>query len=240
MKAILFDLDDTLYDQAQPFVRAYEAVFGGRFDIDPTALFVCSRKYSDKVFEASARGEMAMDDMYVYRLTKAFEEFGIMIGREEALDFQGLYEYFQHHAELSQRIVDLLGDLQGRVALGVITNGPAMHQKAKADSLELERFMPANHIFISGAVGVGKPASEIFELALKTLDVDAGDAVFFGDSYESDMVGAMNAGMHTVWMNHRKRDLREGARIPEWTVQSAEEMAALARRLAGLDPDGID
>lgn len=51
MKAILFDVDDTLYDQVVPFQKAYEDLFEGRYDLKVEELYKRSRYYSDEVFE---------------------------------------------------------------------------------------------------------------------------------------------------------------------------------------------
>ena len=72
--AILFDVDDTLYDMTQPFEKAYRDVFYDKYpQLDWKPVYVASRKHSDEVFEASQRGEISMDDMYVYRWSKAMD-----------------------------------------------------------------------------------------------------------------------------------------------------------------------
>ena len=50
----------------------------------------------------------------------------------------------------------------------------------------------------SGETGVAKPHAAIFEAALAKLGVAAGDAVHVGDGYESDVIGARNAGLHAL------------------------------------------
>ena len=51
MKAFLFDVDDTLYDQVQPFARTFYRLYPERNDIDIHKLFARSRVYSDEVFD---------------------------------------------------------------------------------------------------------------------------------------------------------------------------------------------
>ena len=74
MTAILFDVDDTLYDQLEPFRLACGQVLGTDFRADYERLFVRSRYYSELVFNQSESGRMAMEDMYVYRLVHAFAD----------------------------------------------------------------------------------------------------------------------------------------------------------------------
>ena len=91
MDAVLFDVDDTLYDQREPFERAFRQLFGETYEIDMERLFALSRKYSDEAFEHSQSGQMTMDEMYIYRISKALKEFDIQISDEDALKFQEFY-----------------------------------------------------------------------------------------------------------------------------------------------------
>ena len=75
--AVLFDVDDTLYDQTVPFMEAYAEFFGPDPDIPAEVIYPVTRKYSDQMFSRAMSGEMSMDEMYIYRVQKAFEEFGI-------------------------------------------------------------------------------------------------------------------------------------------------------------------
>ena len=55
MKAFLFDVDDTLYDQVQPFARTFYRLYPERNDIDIHKLFARSRVYSDEVLKIPVR-----------------------------------------------------------------------------------------------------------------------------------------------------------------------------------------
>lgn len=57
----------------------------------------------------------------------------------------------------------------------------------------------------SGEVGVAKPHPAVFEAALRKAGVSAAEAVHVGDGYDSDVVGAANAGLHAIYLT------REGA-----------------------------
>ena len=62
--------------------------------------------------------------------------------------------------------------------------------------------------YLSGAVssaevGVSKPNPEIFEAALNKAGVEAKSCIHVGDDYEDDIVGANNAGIASIWLDHR-------------------------------------
>ena len=195
MKAFLFDVDDTLYDQVQPFARTFYR-------------------------------------LYIYRVQKALADFGIAISDEQALVFQKYYEEYQGKIELSEQIQTMLQTLSAKenIQLGVITNGPNEHQWDKVRALDLQRWIPEEHVFVSGEIGINKPQKEIFAYAEKRMNLAAEDAYFIGDSPETDIAGAKNAGWHSIWFNRRRKPTIVGLE-PEYTVMSEEALAVLLKTL---------
>ena len=63
----LFDLDDTVYDLSQPFVRAFDLIFARDYPVDVNQLFIGHRVHSEETFARSERNEISMEDMYCYR-----------------------------------------------------------------------------------------------------------------------------------------------------------------------------
>ena len=158
-------------------------------------------------------GQITMEDMYIYRVQKAFEEFGIGITDAQALDFQKIYADRQRHIHMSEQMEAILEYCRGKAELGIITNGPSVHQWNKVKSLRAERWIPHENIFVSADVGAEKPDRKIFECAERTMGLEEAAIWFVGDSYELDVKGAVNAGWNAVWMNRRKRKAPEGAMI---------------------------
>lgn len=229
MKAFLFDVDDTLYDQAQPFGRAYKKLFGEEHgEID--RIFTVSRKYADEVFEAARSGEMSMERMYIYRIREALREFHIPISDAAALKFQRYYEEFQMDIEMSEEIKKLLDFLKGRATMGIITNGPAEHQWDKLNALGLTGWIPRQNIVISGEVDMTKPGRGIFDLAVQRMGLNTDATYFVGDSPENDIAGAANAGWKTIWFNRRKKG-KDSSVVPDHTVYSERELSELIRAL---------
>jgi putative hydrolase of the HAD superfamily len=83
---------------------------------------------------------------------------------------------------------------------------------------------------ISREVGVKKPDPRIFALALGQLGVSAQDSAFVGDTPKSDIVGALAAGMKAIWLNRDSVPQPEGI-VPDRTIRSLDE---LPETLAGL------
>jgi putative hydrolase of the HAD superfamily len=103
-------------------------------------------------------------------------------------------------------------------AVGVISNmGTELHQMVEELGL-------ADHVSVtvsSDEVGVSKPHPAVFQTALDRAGVAAGEALHVGDGYESDVVGARNAGIHPLLLI-RKAGLQAPADCP--TVRSLTEV----------------
>lgn len=65
-------------------------------------------------------------------------------------------------------------------------------------------------IFTSEDAKSYKPRRELFELALKETNLNPQEIVHIGDSLSSDMKGAANLGIHTIWMNRNKKEVPDG------------------------------
>ncbi|GAB3061279.1 HAD family hydrolase [Virgibacillus ainsalahensis] len=66
-----------------------------------------------------------------------------------------------------------------------------------------------DHIVVSGAFGKGKPAPEIFEHALKLLSVQKEEVLMIGDNLLTDILGASRAGISSIWINRKKKEANE-------------------------------
>jgi HAD superfamily hydrolase (TIGR01662 family) len=95
---------------------------------------------------------------------------------------------------------DVLRQLRERgYKLGIVTNGPAISQRIKAVESGMAALVDIT--LISGEEGVEKPAPEIFLRAAEKLGVDAPECAFIGDNPLTDIRGAYQAGMMTVWLD---------------------------------------
>jgi len=232
MSAIAFDLDDTLYDLCWPYARAVSDCFSGKYDRLAEALFMRSRVHSDEVFEDWSSGRMRTDDMYAYRNLKSFDDFGIRITREEALRIQDLYKEYQKRISLTEDVKRMLTVCRDAgIRMGIVTNGPGEHQRAKIRTLGLLRWFPEDRIVISGEVGAAKPGTEIFRIAAERLGTRPADAWYIGDTFANDVAAPRAAGWRTLWVNRRGNPVPAGETPPDRTVPGEREMADAVCRM---------
>ena len=228
-KAILFDVDDTLYDQTVPFKEAYAEFFGDNPEIPVDVIYPVTRKYSDQVYSQAMAGQITMEELYIYRIQKAFEEFGIGITEVRALEFQSIYADRQRHIHMSEQMDMILDYCSGKAELGIITNGPSRHQWNKVRSLQVEKWIPHENIFVSADVGAEKPDRRIFNYAKTSMQLENAEIWFVGDAYALDVKGAVNAGWNAVWMNRRGNMRVEGGLVPSYEVRSEKKLFEVMR-----------
>ena len=204
MIGLVFDVDDTLYEQIVPFKNAYKSLFD--MDIDMEQFYLLSRYYSDVKFEASRNGEMTMDEYHIYRIQEAARDLVVLITDEQALDMQKEYKKTQQKLQMSITTISILElAKENNVKLGIITNGPSEHQWSKIKALGIESWIGRENIIVSGDYGINKPDVRIFEIMKEKLQLPNDSLYYIGDSIENDIVGANNAGWKSIWINRYKQ-----------------------------------
>lgn len=230
IRAVLFDLDDTLHDDTYAFTTAAQEVaaeVAAEHGIDALAL--------KKAYIAQAEG-------FWHRLTTSELQTKLSQWRAEmwgdALRSVGLDD--MHLAERSARnynvyrkkyfalfpgALDLLRELKDRgLKLALLTNGVSETHREKIALLQIAEYFDA--IFLADEVGMLKPDPLLFAHACTKLRTSPSESAMVGDRYERDIAGALTAGLFTIWMNVRGERLPAGARPADVTVSNISEVAS--------------
>lgn len=215
-KKIFFDLDNTLYSHEYAFEKAIQDCYqdlveawedqGLLFPYVPMEdWFDVFKYYSDYFWEAYESKELTQQEYRRKRYITAMKHFQLPCSVEEADIFHTkYYEKATQYVQPFPGLYQLLGYLlEQRVALGVITNGKTEVQAAKYMKLKLYRFIPRERFIVSEEAGLEKPCSAIFDLARQ--DTKAEDSLFIGDTWEHDIVGALDAGWQAIYLNTQNR-----------------------------------
>lgn len=117
---------------------------------------------------------------------------------------------------------NLLRTLKGKAKLGIITNGFTELQQARLERTGLRDHF--DFLVISEEVGIAKPHPGIFHHALSLMGNPAPEHVLMvGDTPESDILGGINAGLDTCWLNVNQRPAPKGI-TPHYQVSSLSEL----------------
>lgn len=134
-------------------------------------------------------------------------------------------DYMQAMADICEVLpgtTSLIHSLNGRVKLGIITNGFTALQKIRLEKTGLADYFDL--LVISEQVGVAKPDRRIFEYSLEKMGNPAPTSVLMvGDNPQSDILGGINAGLDTCWFNHQNQLLPENIK-PTYQVSTLAEL----------------
>ena len=195
IRGLVFDVDDTLYDERDYVRSGFSAVgwFAGRSPEEATAL----GDWLWAGFEAGVRGD-AFD-----RLREAFPEVGGRVSTGELVD---VYRHHRPTIALSPATIAILDRLRGPARrLGILSDGPVESQSAKVAALGLERWFEP--IVLTGAFepAFAKPGTAGFESIARSWSLPAAELVYVADNPAKDFLGPRALGWATVQLTHPRQ-----------------------------------
>ena len=208
--AVLFDLDDTLFD----YTHAARVALGEAARLDPVlaaapfdALAQRHHALLEEIHPRVTRGELALDAARSERFTRLL----IACGGDPAAA-PAMADCFRAALRRAERLVPgaarLLDALQLRgVTLAIVSNNTRAEQIGKLTRLGCIDAFAA--IVVSADHGISKPDPRLFAVALDQLGVAAADTVHVGDDWDKDIDGARRAGIRPVWFNRFARPAPE-------------------------------
>lgn len=228
---LIFDLDDTLYDRAQPFGKALEAATGQKIAGDIRKWYRIYSRYSQDMFEANVRGEISLEESHVLRIRYAAKEIGIQISEEQERGYQKAYEKAQGEIMLSDTVKELLDFcVSEEIPVGILTNGPVENQNRKISALGLGKWIPEEMTFISEGIGYTKPEVAAFHYVEKALHTAPEELCMIGDSYSSDIAGAKKAGWRTIWLDKNGAEIGDAGKMADLIVNAEEQLLKRIKR----------
>ncbi|HBL76691.1 MAG: hypothetical protein A2W90_23725 [Bacteroidetes bacterium GWF2_42_66] len=202
IKAVIFDFGQTLVDSASGFrtaeKQAEQRLFENISQVDWDDFIDCYRRIRRRFVGNSDFSRIAMWK----ELFSAFDQKG-----DEMQLKQWETEYWETVKNCTKPFPEtesVLARLKTMFRLAVITNtqgqrGSGTHRISLFP--EIEKYLDV--LIVSGESGIpAKPDPVPFLLCLEKLGVINNEAVFVGDDWNIDMVGAKNAGIHPIWLKH--------------------------------------
>ena len=229
VKAVIFDLDGTLYDYDAAHEIAFRVLCG----------------YVEKTLGLSESGFRAVyDSVMEEQVTRSGGAYAAIHNR--MIRFQMILERLGKPILYAPEMADLYWDafldacvpvpgvretleaLRERYAVGVGTNMTADYQFRKLQKLGLLALI--DFMVSSEEVSAEKPEKRLFDACAEKAGCTASECVFVGDSLSHDVRGALNAGMSAVWLapSGRAADAPDG--VPR--IASVSELPGLLKRMS--------
>ena len=207
VRAILFDLDDTLYLE-QHFVlsgfKSVAAVLEAEYGVERKQVW-------HKMVELFEQGERRRV------FDRTLLQIGVHPDREIISRLVDIYRHHRPCISLADDALSVLKWASGRYKLGIITDGYGPMQRNKVDVLGLQPWTDV--IIYSDDLGreYWKPSPKPFLEALRAISVQPAEAIYVADNPHKDFIGARSLGMGTI------RIRRAGGLYANITLDSEHE-----------------
>lgn len=229
IKAILFDVDDTLYDREgvqgkalEIIVKKLPALFKN-IDMDRiSAAFYESDEIVTEEFNAGA----PLEGLREKRSALTLRALGLSEEYTDTITRIYMEEYPKIKAEVPDAVTTVR-TLAKSYKVGIVSNSFADVQYRKLNTLDLLSEMSC--IILSDETGLRKPNPEIFTRAALKLEVEPSECLYVGDSYVNDIIGAANAGMLTCWFNRDNKTIENLIPQPDFIIRELKELIDICR-----------
>lgn len=199
MRAVIFDLDDTLFDDHAGMCAGLEALAERHpplAGLGREALLTGYKAALAQLWPDWVAGRLTLEDFRSRRFDQLFGQWGVT-GVSGADGFATFRAGYQAARAVVAGVPELLNALRARgVLIGVLTNFTRPEQQAKLDHCGLAPLVDA---LVTTDEAPPKPHPEAYAAVLRSLGVTAEEAVMVGDSWANDVVGARAAGLRAVW-----------------------------------------
>jgi len=227
IKAVLFDLDDTLYDRklaqkktTEFIIRQFPHVFNA-FETDRIVeAYIESDLITSEEYDAGAPSEGQRK-----RRSRLFLE---LLGIKDDLTDAIAEIYVREYPTINTPkpgAVKLVNELSKRFPVGIVSNGLPDVQYRKLDTIGLRNVFSC--IVLSEEIGIRKPDPRIFHRAAGLLNLQPSECLHVGDSYRSDVIGAKNSGMLSCWLKHEQSAATDESIKPDIVISSLIELSEL-------------
>lgn len=202
LRAVFFDLDDTLYDHsfaAEIATRSAMALDEGLRGVSFANYFSRSQALLEVMHPSVVSGQISFAEARNRRYELLATEFGGDRSRAVTQAQTHLTTYRKSERAVPGAHELLTALRQAGYPLFIVSNNTRHEQEGKLLRLGLSHFFDA--LILSGDHAFSKPDPRLFQAALQIAQVSAAQAVHVGDSYASDVIGAQSAGVRAIWFN---------------------------------------
>jgi putative hydrolase of the HAD superfamily len=228
-KDLFIDFDDTLYDTHGNAVIAlsetFEAFHLERYFAEPQTFYDAYWTANIDLWTQYAKGEITRDYLIVERFRRPLSVGkGLEVTKELCLEIS---DKFLDFCASKPGVIDGAHELmdylrQKSYRIHMCSNGFHEVQYKKLDACGLRNYFDT--IILSEDAGVNKPSPLYFDYALKVSGASRETTLMIGDNLQSDILGALNAGLDAMLFNHWAIDDKDIPQKPTFIVNRLQDI----------------
>ena len=197
----LFDLDQTLLDFHASEYKALGIVLNENGLSFSDEIYRAFKAYNKSLWLELEKGTISRTELFTRRFLDVFSRCE---GDSSGLDPLKVNDAFIRTMSVNGVLMDgalafvrRLKDNIPDARIYIASNGATVNAKGRLASTGLDRY--TDGVFISEEMGVTKPDAAFFERILEQIGEPGSSCIMIGDSLTSDMLGAKNASLDSVW-----------------------------------------
>ena len=228
LRAVLFDIDDTLFSTSEfartARVNSIRAMIRVGVRMSEKELM---RELEEVIAEFSSNYQNHFDKL-LQRMPKS-KYSGVNPAILVAAAVAGYHDTKFHQLRPYGDALALLRALnKTSITTGVLTDGLMVKQAEKLLRLGVYELFHPEAIFISDQIGISKPNPKLYRRACTALGVTPSSVLYIGDNPINDIDPANSIGIHTVLLKGAgKYSHLQGKTYPDYTVKSHAELRAI-------------
>jgi len=234
VRAVLFDVDDTLVDTRGAFRHALTTVavsyLPSGTDTDATA--VTWRADAGGHYRAHTRGEISYREQRKRRANELHMLYGgPSLEADDAYDAwnDGFEAAFKAGWRAHDDVIECLDALDAAgIPYGALSNAAVAYQEAKLEACGLGRVPMLVGV---DTLGFGKPDPRVFALACERIGEYPAHVAYVGDEYDIDALAATQAGLTGIWLDRSglNRELNHDVGHPGMMLTTLATLIELIR-----------
>lgn len=201
IKAVLIDIDDTIFDFEKCSKNAFKKTLK-KLDLSYKEKdFSYFNKVNDILWTKQKLGNINIEEVFIERSNMMSKYFGLDIEKEI---FNNLFvEFLYDEIEMIDEVEGLLSYLSDKYQIFAASNGVYDMQVNRIKKSNLDKYF--KDIFVSDKIGFEKPDKRFFQKIMNITKFSNDDLIMIGDSIKSDIIGAKNSNIKSIYFNKENK-----------------------------------
>lgn len=205
IKAVLIDIDDTIFDFEKCSKNAFKKTLK-KLDLSYKEKdFLYFNKVNDILWSKQKLGGMNIEEVFTHRSNMMSKYFELDIKKEIFNDL--FVEFLYDEVEMVDGIKDLLSYLSNKYQIYAASNGLYDMQVNRIKKSNLSKYF--KDIFVSDKIGYEKPDERFFNKIMDITKYSNDDLIMVGDSIKSDIIGAKNSNIKSIYFNKENKKISD-------------------------------